>query len=257
MRIFILGAGHMGTWLLKELCLDHDVAIYDPDRRKLKYFSNVEIICKLTESKEFEPELVINAVNLSNIQKAFDDVLPCLPDYCILSDIASVKTGLYEYYKRAGKRFVSTHPMFGPTFANIRDLRGENVIIIKESDEAGKEFFRNLYKSLKLSIYEYTFEEHDKSIAYSLSVPFVSSMVFAACMKKQEAPGTTFRKHLTIAKGLLSEDNHLLAEIMFNPHTVKQIEEINSRLVYLTHIIRGRDYEEMHRFLNKLRNNVQ
>jgi len=76
-------------------------------------------------------------------------------------------------------------------------------------------------------------------------------------MKRQEAPGTTFRKHLNIARGLLSEDNHLLAEIMFNPHTVKQIEEINSRLVYLTHIIRGRDYEEMQNFLNKLRNNVQ
>ncbi|NIR17329.1 MAG: prephenate dehydrogenase/arogenate dehydrogenase family protein, partial [Desulfobacterales bacterium] len=68
-------------------------------------------------------------------------------------------------------------------------------------------------------VYEYTFEEHDKTIAYSLSVPFASSMVFAACMKKQEAPGTTFRKHLDIAKGLLSEDDHLLAEVMFNPNT--------------------------------------
>ena len=76
-------------------------------------------------------------------------------------------------------------------------------------------------------------------------------------MKKQEAPGTTFRKHLNVARGLLSEDNHLLAEIMFNPHTVKQIEEINSRLVYLTHIIRGRDYEEMQRFLNRLRDNIK
>ena len=257
MRIFILGAGHMGTWLLKELCINHEVAVYDTDRRKLKGLFNVKMFLTPSEAKEFEPELVINAVNLSNIQKAFDDVLPWLPDYCILSDIASVKIGLYEYYKRAGKRFVSTHPMFGPTFANIRDLGGENVIIVKESDETGKEFFRDLYTNLKLSIYEYTFEEHDKTIAYSLSIPFASSMVFAACMKKQEAPGTTFRGHLNIAKGLLSEDDHLLTEIMFNPHTVKQIEEINSRLVYLTHIIRGRDYEEMKRFLNKLRKNVQ
>ena len=82
-------------------------------------------------------------------------------------------------------------------------------------------------------------------------------MVFAACMKKQDAPGTTFRKHLNIAKGLLSEDDYLLAEIMFNPHTVKQIEDINSRLAYLTHIIRGRDYEEMQKFLNRLRNNIE
>ena len=147
--------------------------------------------------------------------------------------------------------------MFGPTFSNIRDLRDENAIIIAESDEGGKTFFQNFYKTLNLSIYEYTFEEHDKTIAYSLSIPFTSSMVFAACMKKQEAPGTTFRRHLGIAKGLLSEDDHLLAEIMFNPHTIKQIEHINSRLAYLTHIIRARDYEEMQKFLNGLRHNIE
>ncbi|MBW2202939.1 MAG: prephenate dehydrogenase/arogenate dehydrogenase family protein, partial [Deltaproteobacteria bacterium] len=71
------------------------------------------------------------------------------------------------------------------------------------------------------------------------------------------APGTTFRKHLDIAKGLFSEDDHLLSEIMFNPYTVKQIEEINSKLAYLTHIIRGRDYEEMQKFLNNLRHNIE
>jgi prephenate dehydrogenase len=257
MRICIMGAGHMGAWLVEEFCLDHDVAVYDTDRRKLKYFFNVRRLLELSEIKEFEPELLINAVSLPNVYKAFNDALPYIREDCILSDIASVKTGIYDYYKGLGKRFVSTHPMFGPTFANIRDLRDENAIIIKESEQEGKEFFRNFYEGLNLHVYEYTFEEHDKTIAYSLSVPFASSMVFAACMKKQEAPGTTFRKHLEIAKGLLSEDDHLLAEVMFNPNTVRQIEGINSQLAYLTHIIRGKDYEEMEKFLNKLRNNIE
>jgi ribosomal 50S subunit-associated protein YjgA (DUF615 family) len=44
---------------------------------------------------------------------------------------------------------------------------------------------------------------------------------------------------------------------MFNPNTVRQIEGINSQLAYLTHIIRGEDYEEMEKFLNKLRNNIE
>ncbi len=38
MKILVLGAGHMGAWLVEELCLDHEVAVYDLDRRKLKYF---------------------------------------------------------------------------------------------------------------------------------------------------------------------------------------------------------------------------
>jgi prephenate dehydrogenase len=257
MRIFVMGAGRMGAWLVEEFCLDHEVAVYDIERTKMKYFFNVKRLLELDEVEGFKPQLVINAVSLPNTQKAFGEVLPYLKQDCILSDIASVKTGFLGLYKDLGRRFVSTHPMFGPTFTNIRDLRHENAIIIKESDDEGKAFFQDFYKGLKLSIYEYTFEEHDRTIAYSLSTPFASSMVFAACMKKQNAPGTTFREHLRIARRLLSEDDHLLAEVMFNPHTIKQIEEINSRLTYLTHIIRGRDYEEMEKFLNRLRSNIE
>jgi prephenate dehydrogenase len=251
-----LGAGHIGAWLAEELCLDHEVAVYDLDRRKLKYFFQVKRLSALPEIKAFEPELMINAVNLPHTHQAFEEALPFLPENCLLSDLASVKTGFHDLYRNLGRRFVSTHPMFGPTFANIRDLRDENAILIKESDEEGKEFFRNFYRGLKINLYEYSFEEHDQTIAYSLSIPFASSLVFAACMKKQEAPGTTFRRHLAIARGLLSEDDHLLTEVLFNPSTIRQIEEINSKLAFLTHIIRGQDREEMQKFLNRLRNNI-
>lgn len=256
MKIFILGAGRMGAWLVEELCLDHEVAVFDRDRSKLKYFLDVRRFRELVEVEAFAPQLVINAVGLPDIQAAFEEVLSFLSEDCILADIASVKTGLPELYARLGRRFVSSHPMFGPTFANIRDLRDENAILITESDGEGMAFFRSFYERLGLAIHEYTFEEHDRTMAYSLSVPFASTMVFAACMEKEAAPGSTFKKHLGIAKGLLSEDDGLLAEILFNPHTVRQIERINSRLAYLTHIIKGRDDEEMGKFLAKLRANI-
>jgi len=250
-----LGAGHMGAWFAEELGRDHEVAVYDTDRAKLKYLNRNRIV-NLSEVAPFQPELIINAVSLHHTCKAFGDVLPFLPEACILCDIASVKTGLYAYYTNVGRRFVSTHPMFGPTFANMRDPRGENAIIIKESDEEGKAFFRAFYQKLSISIYEYSFEEHDRTMAYSLSIPFASSMVFAACMKDQKAPGTSFRKHLEVARGLLSKDDHLVAEIMFNPYAIHQLEDISSRLAYLIHIIRAGDFEQMHLFLNNLRTNV-
>ena len=107
--------------------------------------------------------------------------------------------------------------MFGPTFASLSNLNTENAIIISEGDHLGKIFFKDLYQTMKLNIFEYTFDEHDETVAYSLSIPFVSTFVFAAVMKHQEAPGTTFKKHMAIAKGLLSEDDYLLQEILFNP----------------------------------------
>jgi len=256
MKIFILGTGRMGAWLSEELCWNHEVWVHDADPLKMKYFMKVNRILDLDELDAVKPELFINCVALGGTTEAYDAVIPHIPETCILADIASVKGDLKDYYKKLGRPFVSSHPMFGPTGANIRDLHDESAIIITESCEKGKAFFRELYASLKIRIFDYSFEEHDKTVAYSLATPFASTMVFAACMKKQDAPGTNFKRHMTIAKGLLSEDDRLLTEIMFNNYTIRQIELINSKLAYLSHIIRQRDYDEMKKFLNTLRTNI-
>ena len=174
----------------------------------------------------------------------------------VSADITSVKSGLSKFYKEQGRRFVSTHPMFGPTFANVKDLSNENAIIIKESDEEGKAFFREFYDSMKLKIHEYTFKEHDETIAYSLSIPFSSTMVFAACMKQQDAPGTTFKKHQDIASGLLSEDDYLLTEILFSPYSQKQVERIKDQLGELLEMISQKDKKQLHKFFGRLRKNI-
>ena len=257
MKVAIIGAGKMGSWLVESLCLDYDVGVYDKDKHKLKYFFNSHKFLSYNEIGKFNPDLLINAVTLNSTIKVFREIQPFLKKYCILADITSVKNGLWSYYKECGMRFISTHPMFGPTFGNIKDLSNENAIIIKESDEEGKQFFRKFYKSLKLNIYEYSFEEHDQTIAYSLSIPFSSSLVFAACMKKQEAPGTTFRKHLEVARGVLSEDDYLLSEILFSPYTAEQVKKINAKLEYLIEIISNRDFAKLKDFFNGLRKNIE
>lgn len=256
MKIVILGAGKMGAWLTEEFCLDHEVAVYDRDLNKLRFFFEVTRLSALEEVRDFAPELLINCASLQYTREAFDSVLPFLPERCILADIMSVKGDIGEYYAKTGHPFVSIHPMFGPTFANLRKLQDENGIIISDSCEEGKAFFRALFERLELHIFEMCFHEHDEMMAYSLSIPFAASMAFAASVHQTAAPGTTFRKHLAIAKGVLSEDVYLLAEIMFNPETQKQLETISNKLSYLCHIIKGRDYEEMASFVERLKKNL-
>ena len=94
----------MGSWLVEELCFDHEVAVYDLDIRKLKYLFKSIRLAELDEIKDFKPELAINAVSINNIQGAFKDALPYLPEDCILSDIASVKTCLQDYSGTLGRR---------------------------------------------------------------------------------------------------------------------------------------------------------
>ena len=257
MKILILGAGKMGSFFLDVLSFDHETAVYEKDPKRMRFTYNCQRFTTLDEIREFQPQLVINAVTLKYTISAFKEVLPLLPDDCIISDISSVKTNLKAFYEQSGHPYVSTHPMFGPTFANLGQLSEENAIIITEGDYMGRIFFKDLYSRLGLNIYEYSFEEHDKTVAYSLSTPFVSTFVFSAVMKHQDAPGTTFKRHLRIAKGVLNEDDYLLQEILFNPYTSPQVAQIRDELGELINIIDSKDAKRMKAYLTKIRNNVK
>lgn len=257
MKILILGAGKMGSFFNDALSFKHETAVYETNPQKLRFVYNTYRFTTLKEIEDFKPELVINAATVKYTIDAFNQVIPVLPKDCILSDIASIKNGLKDFYKECGFPFVSTHPMFGPTFATLSNLNNESAIIISESDHLGKVFFKDLYNTLGLNIFEYSFEEHDETAAYSLSIPFVSSFVFSAVMRHQEAPGTTFKKHMAIAKGVLSEDDFLLQEILFNSRTPKQIEKIIGELERLHQIIDKKDSESMARYLSEIREKIE
>lgn len=256
MKIAIIGAGAMGQWLIRQLAKEHELAVYDTELVDQICRDRVAWFTDLAELKAFQPDLLINAVNLQKTRAVFEEVAPLLPSDCVLADITSVKDGLAECYQKLGRRFVSIHPLFGPTFANIDALREENAIIIKESDPKAKEFFVTFFARLGVKLYEFTFKEHDSMMAYSLTTPFVATLVFASCVNKTAVPGTTFSRHMKTAKGLLAEDDHLLAEILFNEHSIKQLEQITAKLEFLKHVIADRDIEEVTTLFAQLRQNI-
>ena len=257
MKILVLGAGKMGSFFIDLLSFEHEVAVFEKDPKRMRFTYNCQRFTELDEIRDFKPELVINAVTVKYTIPAFREVIPYLPQDCIISDISSVKTGLKEFYESTGMHYASTHPMFGPTFANLNQLSEENAIIINQGDFIGRLFFKDLYQKLGLHIYEYSFDEHDRTVAYSLSIPFVSTFVFAAVMKHQDAPGTTFKRHMRIAKGVLNEDDYLLQEILFNPYTHDQVSQIRTELKELLEIIDKKDAEGMKGYLKKIRDNVR
>ena len=256
MNIAILGAGNMGAWFANRLKKEHKIWIYDQKKGLANKISGINVLNEMSEIKDLRPDILINAVSIQNTIQAFDSAAPYLPGQCILSDVMSVKGEIYKYYKTSNFRFVSIHPMFGPTFTDVDRIEEENVIIIQESCFEGAQFFRNFFTQSSLHIFEYSFDEHDQLIAYSLTLPFASSLVFAANMDSSAVPGSTFKKHHEIAKGLLSEDDTLLAEILFNPYSLPQLEEVTNKLEFLKHVIRQRDFDEAGKFFNRLRKNI-
>ena len=76
-------------------------------------------------------------------------------------------------------------------------------------------------------------------------------------MKHQDAPGTTFKRHLQIARGVLSEDDCLLREILFNPRTKNQVQHIREQLKELMNIIENHDENGMKHYLTRIRENIK
>jgi prephenate dehydrogenase len=56
---------------------------------------------------------------------------------------------------------------------------------------------------------------------------------------------------------LLSEDDFLLTEILFNPYTPGQLTKIRERLKELIAIVEQKDSEAMRKFLTEVRNNIR
>ncbi len=257
MKIAVIGIGHMGGWFARELAKDdNQLAVFDLDPEKTESLAGIQVLKEPPELSAFAPDLLLNAVSIRRTVEAFKSCTPYLPDHCVLVDVASVKGELPKFYQHGDFRYASLHPMFGPTFANVDDLQEENAILIAESDPNIKQYFRDFFDKRGLHLTEFSFKAHDQMTAYSLSLPFASTLVFAACMKNTAVPGTTFKRHLKIAKGLLSEDDHLLSEIIFNDFSLEQLENVTSRLEFLKHVIRDRDYDEARKFFDTLRHNI-
>ena len=101
----------MGSFFCDLLSFSHDVGIYDADPSRLRFSYNCRRFLSLDEVDEFDPDMVINAATVRYTIEAFEAVLPHLRPGAILSDIASVKNGLPEFYSGCGHPYVSTHPM--------------------------------------------------------------------------------------------------------------------------------------------------
>ena len=62
---------------------------------------------------------------------------------------------------------------------------------------------------------------------------------------------------MQIARGVLSEDDYLLQEILFNPYTSDQVARIRTELKTLLDIIDRHDAKGMKDYLERIRANVK
>ena len=55
MKILVLGAGKMGTFITDVLCIHHEVALFDTDPKRLRFVFNTLRMTDYEEVRAFEP----------------------------------------------------------------------------------------------------------------------------------------------------------------------------------------------------------
>lgn len=227
-NILIAGAGgRMGRWFCEILAEKYSVGALEKEKGKLEGIDGVDMLESKEDIAGFSPGLFINCTGLDVTIDVFDEILPFLDENCTLCDIASLKGQLWRYYNETNRKFVSVHPMFGPTLANMNDLRGHNMLLIKESDDEGLTFFRSLFEPTGLRIFETSFDEHDKMMASALSVPMLTSLLFASSIESTGVVGgSSFAAQRELAARLLKGDSEIITLILMNSFTVETIESM-------------------------------
>jgi len=116
LKIAIIGYGRMGKFFAKLFNNDeNEIFVFDQNNAMLDPApQGVETMRSLNDLKKIDPDLVINAVTLSETVNIFRQCTYVVNDKTVLCDITSIKGDeLIQFYNENPNPFVSMHPFFG------------------------------------------------------------------------------------------------------------------------------------------------
>jgi prephenate dehydrogenase len=152
------------------------------------------------------------------------DVLSYALRETILVDVATVKKYTSELCHKHcdGRRFISTHPMFGPeSYKKYRgDISGFRIVVtdysLKNDDY---QRLKKQFANFGFNIVEMTADEHDQRLAETLFLThYIGQSIVRADFKRTEIDTLSFQ-YLMDAVESVKFDSQLFADVyMYNPY---------------------------------------
>jgi prephenate dehydrogenase len=224
----IVGYGHFGTFL-------HELTSRFFPELKLKAYSRR---AEVDGEKFFSLEDVsrCDVVILCGAIAEYEDQLKAVIKYAlaetIIVDIATVKKHTSELLRTycEGRRFLSTHPMFGPESYKKHngDISGFRIVItdyVLQNDQYQR--LKNVFATLGFLIIEMTADEHDKLLAETLFLThYVGQSILKAGFNRTSIDTLSFQ-FLIDAVESVKDDKALFQDVYrFNPYC----QEVAKRL---------------------------
>ena len=213
----IIGYGAFGTLLhtLLERFAPHiEVRIYSHEKDGQMFVSLAEAAVS---------DIVMLAVPIHAFEKTLTEIVPLVRDDTVIVDVATVKihtVGLLQKLAR-GKRYIATHPVWGPESYEKRsgDVKGFRIVIADHSLQ--EEVYAQLQGALKgigFDVVEMDPKAHDRHLAESLFLThFIGQTILRGGFERTEIDTVSF-DFLMDAVESVRHDEKLFADVFrFNP----------------------------------------
>lgn len=234
----------MGSLFAKYFC-KHGHRVAGFDRKRVRRRAAGVRFAKSSSEAVREADVVLVAVPIKETVGAVRQALPSIKDGAVLVEITSVKDKTISSLKKVlGKRKVSLlslHPLFGP-YAQPEDFK---FCVVGGRHELSAA--RKLFPTARLV--QLNAREHDRLMAYTLSLVHVINLAFASAVTKRARvkafKGTASpmaSEQLNLSQAVLSQSPSLFAQIQTeNPFAREVLSAFIAELTTLRRMIAKAD----------------
>ena len=251
------GAGKMGKWFSSYFSKNgFEVSIFDtsPDSKKISDEIGARH-CRDVSDAISGSEFILVSVPLQKTTACLDEIIPLLKGNQVILDISSVKQKIFRKLRKSKKKFVSFHPLFGPSGTS---LSNQEIVFIRGSSSSHSKTLKELFSRDGAKISEMSAKEHDELMSIIQQLPILLNLVFAEALSENASvlshSAPTFNSQLELCRRVLSEDSCFYAfmqtENRFGKKTIKKIGKIISKYNLL---LKNNDSKEMAKRFSELR----
>jgi prephenate dehydrogenase len=223
-KVSVIGAGRFGSFFGEELSRFFNVIYFDKKKKECVNKTYKEL------SECLNRDIVFLAVPISEIESFLIENGKAIARSSLLVDLSSVKLKPKEWCEKflpAENEYFLAHPLFGPDSAKF-SLEGHKIAVTESRISKKNELcIRNIFEGmLKLSIITLSADEHDRLMAFNLSLIHHLGRTFNVMgIQELKLKMRSLNDITRITEFVMNDSEQLFADFYrFNPysHRVKE-----------------------------------
>src|SRR3989344_3821206 len=224
----IVGYGAFGRLvhtLLNRFASDIEVRVHAHDRKP-----DGKKFCSLSDAAK--SDVVILAVPIAAFEEVLKKVLPLARKDTVIVDVATVKVHTSGLLKKLakGRRYIATHPVWGPESYAKRggDVRGFRIVVTTHT--LPQEEYKLLCGTLKMcgfEVVEIEAPEHDQHLAETLFLThFIGQLISRAGFERTAVDTVSFGFLMNAVESVRNDEALFRDVFRFNPYCKEVLERI-------------------------------